>query len=157
MSRHRIISPGEVKRLIAENQPIVIHEGYVLHLGEWINKHPGGRLAILHMVGRDATDEINIYHSNKALLMMTKHRIGRVQLPWANLEPPIRSPEFYKNLKLGEKSGIVAHADGARVRRSVDLGSVGLSHNPRHTFWCMQCSIRQLTTYSRLLLLLAKS
>ncbi|KAF1844896.1 fatty acid/sphingolipid desaturase [Cucurbitaria berberidis CBS 394.84] len=123
MSRHRIVSPAEVQRLIAQNQPIVIHEGYVLHLGEWIDKHPGGRLAILHMVGRDATDEINIYHTNKALLMMTKHRIGRVELPWANLEPPIRSPEFYKNLKLGEKSGVIAHGDGHRSRKSVDLGS----------------------------------
>lgn len=89
--------------------------------------------------------------------MMTKHRIGRVQLPWANLEPPIRSPDFYKNLKLGEKSGIVAHADGAKARRSVDLGSVGLSHNPRHTLWCMQRSLRQLITNPRPLPLLAKS
>lgn len=61
MSRHRTIDPAEIKRLIAQGEPIVIHEGYVLHLGEWIDKHPGGRLAILHMVGRDATDEINMY------------------------------------------------------------------------------------------------
>jgi delta8-fatty-acid desaturase len=60
MSRHEIISPVQIRRLIAQGQPIVIHEGYVLNLGEWINKHPGGKLAILHMVGRDATDEINM-------------------------------------------------------------------------------------------------
>lgn len=61
MSRHRIIAPAEIERQIAQGEPIVIHEGYVLHLGEWIDRHPGGRLAILHMVGRDATDEINMY------------------------------------------------------------------------------------------------
>jgi len=61
MSRHRIIAPAEIAQKIAEGEPIVIHEGYVLNLGEWINRHPGGRLAILHMVGRDATDEINMY------------------------------------------------------------------------------------------------
>jgi cytochrome b involved in lipid metabolism len=61
MSRHSIIAPEDIKRQIAQGEPIVIHEGYVLHLGEWINRHPGGRLAILHMVGRDATDEINMY------------------------------------------------------------------------------------------------
>lgn len=61
MSRHSIIAPAEIERQIAQGEPIVIHEGYVLNLGEWIDKHPGGRLAILHMVGRDATDEINMY------------------------------------------------------------------------------------------------
>jgi hypothetical protein len=60
MSRHQIISPAEIKRRVAEGEPVVIYEGYVLHLGEWIEMHPGGRLAILHMVGRDATDEINM-------------------------------------------------------------------------------------------------
>ena len=60
MSRNSIISAAEIKRQIEQGQPIVIHEGYALHLGEWIEKHPGGKLAILHMVGRDATDEINM-------------------------------------------------------------------------------------------------
>ncbi|KAF2126142.1 delta 8-(E)-sphingolipid desaturase [Dothidotthia symphoricarpi CBS 119687] len=123
MSRLEIISPEEVKSQIAQGLPIVIHDGYALHLGQWINTHPGGRLAILHMVGRDATDEINIYHSTKALLMMKKHRIGRVQLPWTNLEPPIRSPDFYKNLAAREKKEAAAKAAGHKSRRSVDLGS----------------------------------
>jgi cytochrome b involved in lipid metabolism len=61
MSRHQIISPEEIQRQIAQGDPVVIYEGHALHLGEWINSHPGGKLAILHMVGRDATDEINMY------------------------------------------------------------------------------------------------
>jgi cytochrome b involved in lipid metabolism len=60
MSRHEIISPAEIERKVAEGEPIVIYEGFVLNLGQWIEMHPGGRLAILHMVGRDATDEINM-------------------------------------------------------------------------------------------------
>jgi hypothetical protein len=43
MSRHEIISPAEIERRVAEGQPVVIYEGYVLHLGEWIEMHPGGR------------------------------------------------------------------------------------------------------------------
>jgi delta8-fatty-acid desaturase len=66
MSRHQIISPEEIKRRVAEGEPVVIYDGYVLHLGEWIEYHPGGRLAILHMVGRDATDEINMLVSSTA-------------------------------------------------------------------------------------------
>lgn len=60
MSRHPIIAPQDIERRIDQGEPVVIYEGYALHLGEWINRHPGGRLAILHMVGRDATDEINM-------------------------------------------------------------------------------------------------
>ena len=60
MDRNRIISPREIENSIAEGQLIVIHEGHVLRLDGWLEKHPGGKLAILHMVGRDATDEINV-------------------------------------------------------------------------------------------------
>lgn len=46
--------------LIANGQTIVIFEENILRLDSWLGKHPGGRLAILHMVGRDATDEIKV-------------------------------------------------------------------------------------------------
>lgn len=62
MPQHQsqFVEVADIVRLIAHDQIIVIHEGYALNLTTWINKHPGGRLAILHMVGRDATDEINM-------------------------------------------------------------------------------------------------
>ncbi|KKY28057.1 putative delta 8-sphingolipid desaturase [Diplodia seriata] len=91
MDRNRLISAAEVERLVAAGQLIVIHEGHALKLDSWIDRHPGGRLAILHMVGRDATDEINVYHFQKTLAIMKAYRIGRVAQPWTNLEPPIRA------------------------------------------------------------------
>lgn len=63
--------------------------------------------------------------------MMTKHRIGRVALPWSNLEPPIRSPNYYINLekrKRAKKEAGVIQKDTAqqsRRGRSIDLGIVG--------------------------------
>lgn len=60
MARQNIVSTQEIEHLIAQGEPIVVHEGYALNISTWINHHPGGRLAILHMVGRDATDEINM-------------------------------------------------------------------------------------------------
>jgi delta8-fatty-acid desaturase len=59
MSRDQVLSPETVDALIADGDTIVIFEEYVLRLNGWLDKHPGGRLAILHMVGRDATDEIS--------------------------------------------------------------------------------------------------
>lgn len=60
MANQQIISSCEIEALITKGQTIVIYEGYALRLDTWLDKHPGGRLAILHMVGRDATDEINV-------------------------------------------------------------------------------------------------
>ncbi|KAF1994572.1 delta 8-(E)-sphingolipid desaturase [Amniculicola lignicola CBS 123094] len=122
-----LLQADYIERLIAQGRPIVIHEGYALDLVEWIDCHPGGRLSILHMVGRDATDEINIYHQTKALLMMKKHRMGRIQEPWTNLEPPIRSPDYYINLAARKEAAKAAKANKAQprqARKSVDLSSV---------------------------------
>lgn len=61
MDRNRLIPAKEIRGLVADGKVIVIYEDYALKLDSWIDKHPGGRLAVLHMVGRDATDEINVY------------------------------------------------------------------------------------------------
>lgn len=64
MTQPNFVSAQEIERLVAQGEPVVIHEGYALNISKWIDNHPGGRLAILHMVGRDATDEINMYALN---------------------------------------------------------------------------------------------
>ena len=55
----RMVSPKEVEDLIAEGHAIVILDDEVLRLDSWLRYHPGGDKTILHMVGRDATDEVN--------------------------------------------------------------------------------------------------
>lgn len=60
MGRDDILTPRAVEGLIADGKTIIIFEDYVLNLSAWLSKHPGGRLAIQHMVGRDATDEIKV-------------------------------------------------------------------------------------------------
>ena len=60
MDRNQIFSRRSIEGLIAAGRTIIITEGRVLQLDGWLDKHPGGRLAVLHMVGRDATDEINV-------------------------------------------------------------------------------------------------
>ncbi|PVH94451.1 delta 8-(E)-sphingolipid desaturase [Periconia macrospinosa] len=129
MSRLQFLATEHIKTLIAQGHPVVVHEGFALDLAQWIDKHPGGRLSILHMVGRDATDEINIYHSNRSLLMMKQYRIGRVHLPWTNLDPPIRSPDYYENLAAAakaEKAHVAAVIEEVRHNRrskSIDISS----------------------------------
>ena len=58
MDRQRVLTEAMVDDMIANGDIIVIYQEFVLRLNSWLAHHPGGRLAILHMVGRDATNEI---------------------------------------------------------------------------------------------------
>ena len=77
----------------------------MINASSWANSHPGGVLAILHFVGRDATNEVLGYHSETALRRIEKYAIGRVELDlekgWKPLTPPITL-------------GLVRHSDGQR-------------------------------------------
>lgn len=69
--------------------------------------------------------------------MMTKHRIGRVDLPWANLEPPIRREDYYINLEKRKKAAAAkanGHSVGEKPKHgnSSDLGSVSSTHTAEH-------------------------
>ena len=59
--KESIISLRQVEHMIAEGRHIIIFDGRVLKVDSWLQFHPGGDKAIKHMVGRDATDEINAY------------------------------------------------------------------------------------------------
>jgi sphingolipid 8-(E)-desaturase len=54
-----ILSRRQVEGLIADGRSIIIVDQKVLKVDPWLKYHPGGAKAIMHMVGRDATDEVN--------------------------------------------------------------------------------------------------
>ena len=51
----------QIEAMIADGWTIIIVDGNVLKLDAWLKYHPGGEKTIMHMVGRDATDEVNAY------------------------------------------------------------------------------------------------
>lgn len=56
-----VLSRRRVEGLIADGRSIIILDQRVLKVDAWLKYHPGGDKAIMHMVGRDATDEVNGY------------------------------------------------------------------------------------------------
>jgi delta8-fatty-acid desaturase len=54
-----VLSRRQIEGLIADGRSIIIVEQRVLKVDPWLKYHPGGAKAIMHMVGRDATDEVN--------------------------------------------------------------------------------------------------
>lgn len=59
--RDNVLSRAEIEGMIAEDKLIIIVDNKVLRLDAWVKFHPGGDTAIKHMVGKDATDEVNAY------------------------------------------------------------------------------------------------
>lgn len=54
-----VMTPREIENLIAQGRSVFIKDQYVHKVDAWIKYHPGGSKAIQHMIGRDATDEVN--------------------------------------------------------------------------------------------------
>ena len=54
-----LLSRRQIEGLIADGRSIIIVDQRVLKVDAWMKYHPGGDKAIKHMVGRDATDEVN--------------------------------------------------------------------------------------------------
>jgi delta8-fatty-acid desaturase len=56
--KSRVYSRREIEALIASGRSIIIVDQKVLKVDVWLPYHPGGDKAIRHMIGRDATDEV---------------------------------------------------------------------------------------------------
>ncbi|KAJ5111221.1 Delta 8-(E)-sphingolipid desaturase [Penicillium argentinense] len=89
-----LLSRRYIEGLIAEGKHVIIYEGLVLKVDAFIVFHPGGEKPIKHMVGRDATDEINALHSVEARERMLSFQIGRIEGIWINFLPPIQGGKF---------------------------------------------------------------
>lgn len=101
----QLLSREEIAQRICQGALLFIYRSNVINATQWAKYHPGGALAILHFVGRDATDEVEAYHSPSAIARMLKMRVGRVEVDpeegWRALTPPIAL-------------GLVQHPDGVK-------------------------------------------
>lgn len=91
-TKTRTVSRSDIIERILQGQNIVIYERQAINLTRWAKVHPGGELAVLHFVGRDATDEMTAYHSAADLAKTQRFVLGRIadeDMPWRPLAPPI--------------------------------------------------------------------
>ncbi|KAG6842266.1 hypothetical protein C0991_000236 [Blastosporella zonata] len=86
----------KVAERILAGDTLIVYSGHLLKIpNSWLSQHPGGPLALLHFVGRDASDEIQAYHHDQTLKLIPRYSIGHVQLDddgaWLPLVPPVMS------------------------------------------------------------------
>jgi len=77
------LSRDDIKRKIREGNQLVIVDGLVHDVSNFIDEHPGGVALLRSAVGRDATDAFNgktgVYkHSNAARHLLTTFRVARL-------------------------------------------------------------------------------
>ncbi|ODQ65828.1 fatty acid/sphingolipid desaturase [Nadsonia fulvescens var. elongata DSM 6958] len=117
MTQDNIITRDEVEGLIAEGNLIVVWHDYVLKLNSWIEKHPGGDKAILHEVGRDASDEMDVYHADETLKRMKAFAIGKKEAgPWHNFVPPIQGGIFRSVKEIANDNNDILRKNSGKVR-----------------------------------------
>ncbi|KAF8078690.1 delta 8-sphingoloid desaturase protein [Lyophyllum atratum] len=92
---HQTWARDVVAARILAGEHLIVYNGHLLRIPQsWLDAHPGGSLALLHFVGRDASDEIEAYHSDHTLALVTRYSVGRVELTdglWEPLVPPVMS------------------------------------------------------------------
>ncbi|KAI8244682.1 Fatty acid desaturase [Colletotrichum sp. SAR 10_96] len=122
-----VLDRKDVEALIAQGRKLFILDDFVIKADAWIPYHPGGDKSILHMVGRDATDEDTALHSIEAKQRMSRYRIGAIQGRWENFVPPIQGGTFRGHSDSGRDA--YHHADTASSPASSCRSSVSDSDN----------------------------
>lgn len=117
-----VLKRDEIAHLISLGHILVLHRRTVYRLNAWLRKHPGGHLALLHFVGRDASNEIEAYHSDatlskrmKSFVVAQVHRDDFSESSgWKPLTPLVQLGE-------GGKWGTVEEYDAVNPRWKDDL------------------------------------
>ncbi len=81
-------------RILAGENLFILRDQVIRIPQSWLEAHPGGALAILHFVGRDATDEVSAFHSDDTQRRMKGYAVGAVEVGeygWEPLLPPVMS------------------------------------------------------------------
>lgn len=128
--RDRLLSRNDIEALIADGRKIVIVDKNVIKADAWLPFHPGGDKAILHMVGRDATNEVRAFHSVETQQWMSKYQIGRIEGPWTDFVPPIQYGVFRTKDEI-ESAG---KRPSPTVQDEADSSSQESSEEPSPTF-----------------------
>ena len=100
------LTRAQVCQLVAQGHLLVLHRRLIYRLNGWAAKHPGGALAILHFVGRDAASELEAYHNDATLERMRGFLVAHAaqgegwsdSQGWQPLLPPVQAHKDWELL-----------------------------------------------------------
>ncbi|KAJ8656314.1 hypothetical protein O0I10_008108 [Lichtheimia ornata] len=68
-----VLTQQQVEERVKQGEALFIFENQVYKVDRFIHKHPGGELAIRHVLGKDVTDEIRSMHPPRVYERMMRH------------------------------------------------------------------------------------
>lgn len=93
----------EIAARILAGEHLFIYRSRVVRVTpSWLSRHPGGELAILHFVGRDATDEVDAFHPDETPRLVQRYVVARIKedpAGWEPLVPPSMNGWFWRDGK----------------------------------------------------------
>ncbi|KAL5535396.1 hypothetical protein ACEPAF_3490 [Sanghuangporus sanghuang] len=96
-------SRDEIAARILAGENLFIYRSRVIRVTpSWLIRHPGGELAILHFVGRDATDEVDAFHPDETIRLLLRHAVARIKddpAGWEPFVPPYMAGWLWKDGK----------------------------------------------------------
>ncbi|TCD69909.1 hypothetical protein EIP91_005733 [Steccherinum ochraceum] len=107
-------------RILAGENIVILENKAIRVPPSWLTAHPGGALAILHYVGRDASDEVSAFHPEATLKRISQYTIGTVETGehgWEPLVPPVMSGWVRR---IGADGSKEWHREADAARSSVD-------------------------------------
>lgn len=122
----RTMTRSQLAQRISQGETLVLHRRKIYKLDRWLANHPGGELAILHFVGRDATDEIEAYHSELTISrLMSRFVVAHLDEADWDIYTPLVPP-----VQLGYRKGKLDHPHaqvGMWRHRNTPAASAGSS------------------------------
>ncbi|WFD27624.1 sphingolipid 8-(E)-desaturase [Malassezia nana] len=106
----QVLTRVQLAARIAQGEVLVVHRRLIYKLDHWIHVHPGGDTAILHFVGREAKDEIEVYHGDDTIRRMRHFAIAQLapedatDLSRGRVFRPLMPP-----IQLGYRHGLLDH------------------------------------------------
>lgn len=88
MSPRQVITQQEVQERVKQGEALFIFENKVYKVDRFLNRHPGGEMAIRHVLGKDVTDEIRSMHPARVYERMVHHFYIGDYLPELLVPPP---------------------------------------------------------------------
>ena len=122
-----IFTRDQIASRIIAGETLLIYRDLLINIPpSWLDAHPGGSLAILHFVGRDATDVIESFHSEDTVKNVRRYAVGRIEPGedgWQTLQPPImsgwvRKPGQDGKPKWFREAGILTSTEDASLPHS---------------------------------------
>lgn len=131
----------EVARLVSRGHLLVLDGPKIYRLNKWSQSHPGGVLAILHFVGRDACDELAAYHEPHIQKTFSNFQVAVASpldyteaLGWKPLNPPLEAHAGWDNLPLDVWTRVESWKQGLQA-----IGRAGKQEEVASSSWSTSC------------------